>query len=111
MSTPGLNDWVWVEVMLVQALIGAISDNFRQVALCYKDNRWSVEVVLGNENDEDREEISDIVDQFGAYLEDIKGRLSGAAYTRAISQIQVSKAALSFVQSESQRLVFRRKEG
>ena len=110
MSKPTLDDWLWVELMLVQALIGAISHNFRQVALCRRDADWCVQVILAEEDADDREEIDDIADQLATLLEDIRDRISASAYARVAAEIQVNRDALEFVQSESQRLVFRRKE-
>lgn len=110
MNAPTLEDWVWVEAMLVQALIGAISENFRQVALCYRGKSWCLDIVLEIDNQEDREEIADIADQLGVLLDDVRDRISASAYARVLSEIHVTNRALNFTQSEDQRLVFRRKE-
>lgn len=110
MNDPTLDDWRWVEIMLIQALIGAISDNIRQVALCYKNKTWCVDVVIAEENQEDREEVADVADQLGILLDDIVDRISNPAYANVTSEVHVSKSTLSFTQSQSQRLIFRRKE-
>ncbi len=56
------------EVMLVQALCGAITPNFRMIALSLDPPDLVVRFVLEAENSEDREEIEDIVGEFSALL-------------------------------------------
>lgn len=51
---------------LVQAMIGAISQNFRRVSLEVMDDGVRLEFVLNQESEEDREEISDIGFEFEA---------------------------------------------
>ena len=48
-------------VMLVQSLLGAVSPNFRMVSLLETETGLTVEVVLEQESDVDREEIEDFV--------------------------------------------------
>lgn len=50
----------------VQAMVGAISDNFRQVTLTHSGQRWQLGFVLAVESDEDREEIDDIATELEA---------------------------------------------
>ena len=50
---PSLSDWNWYEVMLVQALLGVISNNFRMVTLRFAGDRWFVEAWLLEENQMD----------------------------------------------------------
>jgi len=40
MKNISINDWLLAQVMLMQAMIGAISKNFRQVSLEVKDKHW-----------------------------------------------------------------------
>ena len=110
MAKPSLQDWLWVEVMLVQSMIGAISQNFRQVALCYKNNQWIVRVTLDVLNDEDNEEIGEIVEEFAIMIGDIKDKISKSAYVRVESEILIEDGPLVFSQNEYQRIIYRRKE-
>ena len=54
---------------LVQAMIGAISPNFRRVSLAIVDDKTHLQFVLHSESAEDREEISDIAFAFEALHE------------------------------------------
>jgi hypothetical protein len=51
---------------LVQALLGAVSANFRMVALSRNGDIWKLSFVLESEDAADREEINDIVSEFDA---------------------------------------------
>ncbi|WP_440466745.1 hypothetical protein ACKI1H_25695 [Pseudomonas sp. YH-1] len=62
-----LEEWNFQVVILVQALVGAISENFRMVALCYNEPDWILSFYLEKYVDEDLEEIEDIVCQYTAY--------------------------------------------
>lgn len=55
-------------VMLVQALCGAISPNFRIIALEFSENIWKILFVSEKESSADREEIEDVTDEFGSLL-------------------------------------------
>ena len=45
---------------LVQAMVGAISGNFRRVSLAIVDDATQLQFVLATEAEEDREEIADV---------------------------------------------------
>lgn len=108
---PTLEDWLWVEVMLLQATICSISQNVRQIALCYLEGNWVIDVVLEQDSLEDREEISDIAVYASVYIEEIYDKLSDCANAaHVITNIKISKEELKFVQSEEGRLIFKRKE-
>ncbi|MBN7870580.1 hypothetical protein J0M44_29570 [Pseudomonas aeruginosa] len=62
-----LDEWNFQVLMLVQALIGAISANFRMVTLCYEDAEWVIRFYLERDIEEDVEEIEDLVCQYTAY--------------------------------------------
>ncbi|MHC2364030.1 hypothetical protein [Rhizobium leguminosarum] len=62
--------WNRTTVCFVQALLGAISPNFRLVALGKMSGRWQLRFILENESREDREEIEDAGDEFGIPIED-----------------------------------------
>jgi hypothetical protein len=63
-----LDDRNRVTVMLVQALWGAISPNFRLVAIRLDESIWQLLFVLEEECSIDREEIDDITAEFDALL-------------------------------------------
>jgi len=58
--------WVTQTLRLVQALLGAVSPNFRMVALAKEINEWRLIFVLASESSEDRDEIDDIAIEFEA---------------------------------------------
>lgn len=68
-STPDIHEWNLQTVALSQALLGAVSPNFRQVALDRRDEEWSLHFVLERDDPIDREEIEDVVTQFEAVQE------------------------------------------
>lgn len=107
---PTLQDWVWVEAMLVQALVGVISRNIRRITLSFKDEKWSVIAILEKDDGEDREEIADVIDETAVYLEDIKNIISQAAYTKIECHIEISHDVLKPSQDENTRVIFQRKE-
>lgn len=61
--------WSSQLLRLVQALYGAISPNFRMVALARENEKWRLIFVLESENAEDRKEIEDVADEFEALQE------------------------------------------
>lgn len=61
------DDWNFQTLMLVQALVGAISPNFRLVTLCYEIDEWVLNFYLERNDDKDIEEIDDVFFQFTAY--------------------------------------------
>ena len=110
MKLPTIQDWIWVEAMFIQAMIGGISTNFRQVALSYENKTWVLTITLEKNDDTDQEEASDIVDEFSVYLEDIRDKISSAAYVKGHAVIEISSGRLEFEQEENIRVLFRRKE-
>jgi len=106
------HDWSLVLVMLMQAMIGAISKNFRQVSLEVKGNYWLLHVVLERDSFEDREEINDIADELSIYLEGIKQEISCSSFIKNKVEVDVviSRTKLLFEDNPRARLVFRRKE-
>ena len=109
-KTPTLEDWVWVEAMLVQSLIGVISANVRQISLHYEKGEWKIQVVLENPSDIDVEDMEDTADQLGDFIEDIKGRISPCAYAKVFTLVYSNQAPLEFENSSDCRLIYRRKE-
>ncbi|MFN7206467.1 MAG: hypothetical protein ACK5VG_02440 [Burkholderiales bacterium] len=64
-----LNDRNKILVMLMQALWGAISPNFRMVAISLEKSPWKLLFVLEKEDAIDSEEIEEIETQFGALFD------------------------------------------
>lgn len=100
-----LNDQNKVTVMLVQALWGAISTNFRSVALALTEPVWQLLFVLERESAVDREEIEDIAGEFDALL---SGMNMGVI--KFDLRIVVDDGPLPVLDPSSWRLVFRRRE-
>lgn len=51
---------------LTQALLGAISPNFRMVSISSEVPGYKIRIVIAKESDEDREEIADVETEFEA---------------------------------------------
>jgi hypothetical protein len=107
-STPPLSDWNWAVLMLNQALIGAISPNFRLVELFYEDNTWRARVTLREESEEDREEISGIWSMFDSYLSDVSDRMQ--AFTNTLVEGVVSTEQIVINHQAGHRVVFLARE-
>jgi hypothetical protein len=86
-----LSDWNWAVLMLTQAMIGAISPNFRLVELAFEHETWVVRVTLREESNADREEINEICDEFSIFLEDVRDRISPQAYARVRADVIFSE--------------------
>jgi hypothetical protein len=97
---PDLAEWNRQTVALVQALLGAISPNFRMVSLNYINECWSIRIVLSNDDSEDRSEIAEIISEFEA-LQD--GPISCKI------DIDIESGVLAWP-SPPERVVFRRRE-
>ncbi|MGE8362445.1 hypothetical protein [Pseudomonas sp.] len=93
-----------VVVMLVQALIGAISSNFRMVLVDLEQPVWVIDFILAIESDVDREEIEDVITRFDVYMMDVE--IPRAGFRWNVSVIP-SHQALPAVDG---RCVFRRRE-
>ena len=102
-----LADWNWAVLMLGQALVGSVSPNFRQVDLAFEDGAWVIHVLLREESSSDTEEAQEICDQFSAYLDDIRDRLSASAYADAVVRIAADSQPLEWPHNSSRRTVFR----
>lgn len=100
-----LNAQNMVTVMLVQALWGAISPNFRLVALEVAEPIWQLLFVLEKEDAKDREEIEDIAGEFDALL---LGLTTGCANYEI--KVVISDEPLPILDHSQWRLVFHRRE-
>lgn len=101
-----LNDKNKVTVMLVQALLGAISPNFRLVAIELTEPSWQLLFVLEKEDNHDREEIEDVVGEFDGLLLG----LSNVGTHNFLVNILVSDKELPVLNPSSWRVAFRRRE-
>jgi len=106
---PTLDDWVWVEAMLIQAMVGLVSTNVRQICLAY-ENGWKILAVLEQRCDQDIDDLEDIADETSIFIEDIKDRITAAAYTRISTSVVSSTTPLEKPSFVDCRVVFRRKE-
>lgn len=93
-----------VVVMLVQALVGAISSNFRMILIDLEQPEWVIDFILAVESEVDREEIEDIITSFDVYMMDVD--IPRAGLTWNVSVIP-SHQRLPAVDG---RCVFRRRE-
>lgn len=97
-----ISDAVWVSqtLRLVQALLGAISENFRMVAISCDGNVWHLLFILAEERADDREEIADVGYDFEA--------LQDAPIPYEI-EVAVTDGTIAWPDS-SVRVVYRRRE-
>lgn len=100
-----LNEKNKVVVMLIQALWGAISPNFRMIALSFAEPVWQLLFVLECDIAEDRQEIEDVAGEFDALLLG----LGGGTLKYEIKTV-VSTEPLSILDPSSWQIVFRRRE-
>jgi hypothetical protein len=67
MSTgPNLQEWNFQAVLVMQAMLGMPSPNFRRVTLGHDGTQWLIGFVLEREDAEDREEIEDFETEWDA---------------------------------------------
>ena len=99
-SQPTLEEWNFQVLMLIQALVGAISANFRMIALLWDGDEWVLRFYLEESNEEDVEEIEDVVCQYTAYQ---------GSSLRCRSELIVGRERRPGL-SEVGRVVYRRRE-
>ena len=100
MTQEQISLWNSTSMALVQAMLGAVSPNFRQVNLCREDDEWILSFFLESDSEEDREEIEHITVQFEAF------------HDRPVDmkiEITVGSEELSFPEGPG-RAVYRRRE-
>ena len=92
-------------LLLMQAMWGAISPNFRRVSASFSDSTWQILFVLELEDQRDREEIIDIVDNFD-------GLICGYAPpdVQLATTVVVSAEQLPALDMSKWRLLFQRRE-
>lgn len=91
--------------MFVQALSGAISPNFRMVAIAFTEPSWQLIFVLENDDAQDREEIEDVLGEFDALTWGVVA--SPISYQ---TSVVVDTSALGVLDPAVWRVVFRRRE-
>ncbi|WP_417663509.1 hypothetical protein [Pseudomonas sp.] len=95
-----LKAWNFQVLMLAQALLGAVTPNFRMVVLSCEGDVWVIRFYLEKNIEDDIGEIEDIICQYTAYQDsDLKCK----------SEILVGNEDLPSL-SEADRAVYRRKE-
>lgn len=94
-----------VTVMLVQALLGAISPNFRMISLSFAKPEWKLLFVLENESVIDLEEIEDAAAEFDGLLLGLNER-----DVQFSTEIIISGEPLGILDPEQWRTVYRRRE-
>ena len=62
-----LKAWNFQVLMLVQAMLGAVTPNFRMVVLSCEDDVWLIRFYLEENIDDDIGEVEDIICQYTAY--------------------------------------------
>jgi hypothetical protein len=99
-NQPALEEWNFQVLMLIQSLVGAVSANFRMVALLWDGGEWVLSFYLEENIEEDVEEIEDVVCQYTAYQ---------GSSLRCRSELIVGRERLPGL-SEVGRVVYRRRE-
>ena len=105
-----LSDWNWVVLMLTQAMIGAVSPNFRLVELAFERGAWVIRISLREESAVDREEIANLCDEFLNNLADVRHLLSPKADAAAIPDVIVTQDRIILSPYSPTRYVFRMRE-
>ena len=107
---PSLSDWNWYVLMLVQALLGVISSNFRMVTLRFMGDHWIVEAWLLEENQKDSDEFIDAIDGFSIFIEDVKQQLSSCSYQRIVGKIRTGAEPFAGNVPDDARVLFKMRE-
>ncbi|MBI6856170.1 hypothetical protein YA0002_25760 [Pseudomonas cichorii] len=94
-----LDVWNFQVLMLVQAMQGAITRNFRMIALFREGDVWVIKYCLEEEIDSDIEEIQDIECQYTAYQD---------SSLKCRSEVVIGNGRL--IDLDGGRVVYRRKE-
>lgn len=98
---PSQEQWNLFTLWLVQAMVGAVSPNFRMVAVSNTAGVWQLLFILETEDEEDREEIADIATEVEAMQD------TGIRYEL---EIRVTSEPLQLPALPT-RVVYRRREG
>lgn len=109
MRIPTLTDWVWVQAMLNQAMIGVVSTNVRQISLDYCD-AWRISVVLEKSCEQDVDDIQEIAVDACILIGEIKDRISPSISGEVLTSVSQSTKRLENSNTPNSRIVYRRKE-
>jgi hypothetical protein len=93
--------------MFVQALLGAISPNFRRVAICFEGPAWLLSFVLEHEDATDTEEIEDVADEFDVLLVSLDPQMRPAQLS---TNVTITDGPLEPLDLSRWSVVFRRRE-
>jgi hypothetical protein len=96
-----LDTWNQCTLALMQALLGAVSPNFRMVTLANDGGVWKLQFVLQSESGADREEIEDVASEFEA--------LQGSVVRYEVD-ITITADPIAWPPPPT-RVVYRRREG
>lgn len=97
-----------IVIMLMQALLGSVSPNFRMVSISFNSPVWKLQFVLEEENEVDREEIEDIIAEFEVFMMDINPEMK-AGGKRFETETVISKEKNLRIEPAT-RKVYRRRE-
>ena len=100
-----LNTRNMIAIMFIQALRGAISPNFRRIAITFDHEHIDLLFTLNEESDEDIEEIKDAVDDFSCLLYDLNNDDITLNF-----EINIDSTPLEPLDPSKGITVFRRKE-
>lgn len=95
-----LNVWNFQVLMLVQAMLGALTPNFRMVVLSRESDEWVVRFYIEKNIKSDLDEVEDIVCQYTAYQD---------SSLKCKSEVFIGSEVLPSL-TEIDRVVYRRKE-
>lgn len=91
-------------VMFSQALLGAITPNFRMIAIDFQLEAWKILFVLEKEDAFDLEEIEDILCQFDALC---LGNVENVPFQ---PKTIITTEFIACEQSDTVRIIYKRKE-
>lgn len=107
---PSLSDWSWICLMLMQAMLGNVSNNVRMITLGYQASEWHISFYIASESEDDRDDIDDTVSMFGAYMADVRDKVSPSAYATVRHTIVVTDGDLPVSNDDSEHVIFLRRE-
>lgn len=107
---PTLNDWAWVTAMVVQAMRGAITANYRMITLRCIDGTWRLDFFFVEDDPADRRVAGEIREDLAASLDDIRGHLTRGARLHVDHGVAAGMGVLPLDPSPNLRIVYLRDE-
>lgn len=95
-----LKVWNYQVLMLVQAMLGAVTPNFRMVVLSREGEEWVISFYFEKDVADDIEEVEDIICQYTAYQD---------SSLKCRREVIIGREKLPSL-SQADRVVYRRKE-